>query len=88
MRRREFIAGLGSAAALPAMARAQQATMPIVGWLGTGILERTMGPIAALQQGLRDTGFVLGRNVAFEYKFAEYRLDCYRLLHPNWSAGG
>jgi putative tryptophan/tyrosine transport system substrate-binding protein len=63
MRRREFIAGLGSAAAWPLAARAQQPAMPVIGWLDdvTGTMERIF---PAFKQGLAETGYVVGRNVA------------------------
>jgi putative tryptophan/tyrosine transport system substrate-binding protein len=69
MRRREFIAGLGSAAtALPIAARAQQQPVPVVGYLDNyaGEGERSR---AAVLKGLADTGFVEGRNVAIEYRW-------------------
>jgi putative tryptophan/tyrosine transport system substrate-binding protein len=65
MRRREFIAGLGSAAAWPLAARAQQAAMPVIGWLDAvpGSMERSL-PL--FTQGLAESGYVLGRNVTIE----------------------
>src|SRR6516162_4729946 len=64
MRRRQFIAGLGSVAAWPVVARAQQG-MPVIGWLDA--LPGLMDPyLPAFKQGLADTGYVLGRNVAIE----------------------
>src|SRR6516164_4192438 len=71
MRRREFIAGLGAAAALPIAARAQPQPVPVVGYLGitapgAGGIGRNQ---AALLKGLADTGFVDGRNVAIEYRW-------------------
>ena len=52
MRRREFIAGLGSAAAWPVVARAQQPALPLVGWLGTGSPDGAREGLAGLKQGL------------------------------------
>jgi putative ABC transport system substrate-binding protein len=82
MRRREFIAGLGSAAAWPVVARAQQPAMPVVGWLEeqdtqacTGVRERS--GVVAFLQGLKEAGYVEGQNVAVEYRWGEnqpYRL--------------
>jgi putative tryptophan/tyrosine transport system substrate-binding protein len=65
MRRREFIAGLGSAAAWPVVAGAQRATLPRIGWLGNvpGTMERFLPSFA---EGLAETGYVVGRNVAIE----------------------
>jgi putative ABC transport system substrate-binding protein len=75
MRRREFIAVLGSAAAWPLAVRAQPA-LPLVGWLGVGSSPEDAGePINWLKQGLAETGFVEGRNFAFEYRWAEYHLE-------------
>jgi putative ABC transport system substrate-binding protein len=75
MRRREFIAGLGSAAAWPAAARAQQTQMPVVGVLLYGALEDSIGQMPALRQGLADTGFIDGKNVMIEYRSANYQVD-------------
>jgi putative ABC transport system substrate-binding protein len=76
MRRREFIAGLGAAAALPIAARAQKAAVPVVGYLGNyglgGVaLSGEERARAAVLKGLADTGFVEGRNVAIEYRWVE-----------------
>jgi hypothetical protein len=68
MRRREFIAGLGGAVAWPLAMPAQQATLPVVGLLAS---ERREENLRALRQGLSEGGFVEGRNVAIEYRFAE-----------------
>jgi ABC-type uncharacterized transport system substrate-binding protein len=75
MRRREFIAGLGSAAAWPVAARAQQSKVPVIGFLNSG----SPGPfallLAAFHQGLKDGGYVEGQNFAIEYRWAEGRYD-------------
>jgi putative tryptophan/tyrosine transport system substrate-binding protein len=65
MRRRQFIARLGSAAAWPFSARAQRAAVPVIGWLGgvPGTMEGFLPPFA---QGLAETGYIVGRNVAIE----------------------
>jgi putative ABC transport system substrate-binding protein len=67
MKRRQFIAGLGSAAAWPVVARAQQPGMPVIGFLGPvpGTMERTL---PMFSQGLAETGYVVGRNVTIEYR--------------------
>jgi putative tryptophan/tyrosine transport system substrate-binding protein len=75
LKRREFITVLGGAAAWPLAARAQQSPKPIVGVLG-GHTEAQWQPfVAAFQQGLKETGYVEGDNVAIEYRWAEGRYD-------------
>jgi putative ABC transport system substrate-binding protein len=71
MRRRDFLAVLGGAAAWPLIAHAQQTAQPVIGFLGAESLDLYAGRLRAFHQGLRDTGFVEGRNVAFEYRWAE-----------------
>jgi putative ABC transport system substrate-binding protein len=76
MRRREFIAGLGSAAACPLSARAQQAPiLPIVGFLCSAAPDDWAPNVAAFRQGLSDTGYTEGQNVALAFHFAEYHYD-------------
>src|SRR5262245_63544777 len=73
MRRREFIALVGGAAACPLMARAQQQVMPVVGFLSGRSQDEASGDTAAFHQGLNEMGYVEGRNVALEYRWAEGR---------------
>jgi putative ABC transport system substrate-binding protein len=79
MRRREFIAGLGAAAAAstvwPRTAHAQQPKLPVLGFLGATTPEPNAQYVAGLRQGLKETGFVEGENVVIEYRWAEGRYD-------------
>jgi hypothetical protein len=72
MRRREFIAGLGSAAAWPLVARAQQPAIPVIGLLSGVSFESSVDRLAAFREGLMETGFVEGRNVPAIYANREY----------------
>jgi putative ABC transport system substrate-binding protein len=75
MRRREFMTLLGCATTWPLTARAQQPTMPVIGVLyGISAAERAEH-MAAFRRGLAETGFVEGRNVAIEYRWAEGQYD-------------
>ena len=73
MRRREVIAGLGAATVWPPSARAQQAVGPVVGFLSGRSQEESAGDAAAFRQGLSEMGYVAGRNLAVEYRWAEGR---------------
>jgi ABC-type uncharacterized transport system substrate-binding protein len=75
MKRREFITLLGSAAALPVAARAQQPSVPVVGFLSVATLEGQYAPTAAFHKGLGESGYVEGRNVAIEFRWGQGKFD-------------
>jgi putative tryptophan/tyrosine transport system substrate-binding protein len=75
MRRREFIAGIGSAAAWPLAARAQQAALPVNGFFSTQSADDFKMATVPFFLGLKETGYVEGQNVAVEYRWAENRYD-------------
>ena len=75
LRRREFIAGLGGAAAWPLAARGQQRALPVIGFLSTGSPDQLADALTDFRQGLRQTGYVEGRNVAIEYRWAAGRVE-------------
>ena len=78
--RREFNLLVGGAAAWPRSARAQQAGMPVIGYLGASSAGSTRIELEAFRQGLADAGFVEGRNVTTEYRWAEGRNDRFPAL--------
>ena len=73
--RREFVVGIGSAAAWPMVARAQQPAVPVVGFLGAQSADDSKNITVPFLHGLKETGYVEGQNVAIEYRWAENQLD-------------
>ena len=74
LRRREFIPGLGGAAAWPLVARAQQRAVPVIGFLSPQSAD-DKNVTFPFFQGLKETGYVEGQNVAVEYRYAENQYD-------------
>ena len=88
MRRREFIAALGSAAALSAVASAQQSALPVVGFVSGGTADALRDYAAAYRKGLGEAGYIDGRNVTVEYHWLEGQYDrLARISHTNRGIG-
>src|SRR5271169_1207934 len=76
MRRRDFIKVIaGSAAAWPFAARAQQAAVPVIGFISYASRDAAQRYVAGFHQGLKETGFIEGQNVAVDYQWAERRYE-------------
>src|SRR5271156_2134200 len=75
MKRREVIAGLGAAAAWPLVTRAQQAAMSVIGLLHSQSADDPTNFTVAFLQGLKETGYIEGQNVAVERRWAENQYD-------------
>jgi hypothetical protein len=76
MRRRQFITLIGGGAvAWPLVARGQQPAMPVIGYLSSRSAESDAAMLVAVRRGLNETGYVEGRNLAIEYRFADALYD-------------
>jgi len=75
VRRRAFIAGLSGAVAWPVVARAQQPAMRVIGFLSGRSHDESAGDAASFRDGLKEMGYVEGRNLAIEYRWAEGRIE-------------
>src|SRR5262245_45414636 len=75
VKRREFIPLLGGAAAWPLSARAQQVALPLIGYLHVGSSAESRDRVAAFHRGLKELGFIEGRDVAIEYRWADNQFD-------------
>jgi putative ABC transport system substrate-binding protein len=84
MRRREFIAGLGGAVvAWPLESRAQQPAIPVIGFIDLSSAEASANAVANFREGLGETGFVEGHNVAIEFRHAQNKIDRLSELSPH-----
>jgi hypothetical protein len=75
MKRREFITVLGGTVALPSAALAQQLALPLIGYLHVGSSAESRDRVAAFHRGLKELGFIEGRDVAIEYRWADNQFD-------------
>src|SRR6516165_12437861 len=75
LRRRQFLTLLGGAAAWPLAARAQQPTIPVIGYLDATTATDSVYRVSAFRDGLKEAGFVDGHNVAIDFRSAKNKLD-------------
>ena len=75
MRRRRFITLLGGAAAWPVVARAQQGSLPVIGYVSNRSFDESAQYLAAFHQGLKESDYIEGKNVTIEYRWGEGRTD-------------
>ena len=90
MRRRDFIAALGTAVAWPLSVVAQQPAMPVVGWLNSGPAGDPffISLASGFRAGLKDAGYVEGQNVAIDFRWGEGQYAGCRHSPLNWSQSG
>ena len=88
MRRRDVVSLLGGAAvSWPMAGRAQQPAMPVIGFLGAQTPEMFVSRLGAFHQGLKQTGFVEGRNVVVEYRWAKAVMTGCWIWQATWCSG-
>jgi hypothetical protein len=75
IQRREFVAGVGAAAALPVSARGQQPVIPVVGFVNVGSTDVSADRVRAFRKGLGETGYVEGQNVVVEYHWLDSQYE-------------
>jgi putative tryptophan/tyrosine transport system substrate-binding protein len=83
MRRRDFIAGLGGAAAWPLAAKAQQTALPVIAFVDGGVADASADRVRGFRKGLGESGYVEGRNVTVEYHWLEGQFDRLMTLIPD-----
>jgi putative ABC transport system substrate-binding protein len=87
MKRREFLSVLAGVAGWPVAASAQQASMPVIGFLHQGSLDQNLDRLAAFRTGLGKAGFVEGQNIAIEFRWAGGQFDRLPALAADLVAG-